>query len=196
MKDVRRSGVSSTLCVVNSVRFWRELVPIFGCLVLAVGCASSEGRGTSNSGASVPSSIRPSPAPSSKPPAGLLPQGVRPAVGEAFFEIETILGDRFVFKLIDPGRIRQAREILEKKLPKRMVGIIVPTPQPYNKPWRFHVDPASVGFSYLTDDRCDGAIHYIEEHLAEVGQAILPENRWCPSSSRLTRELLPTESAK
>lgn len=105
--------------------------------------------------------------------------------------METILGDRFVFKLTDEAKIRQAREIVDKQLPKRVAGKVVVTPQPYNKPWHFHLAPASVEFSYLTDAQCDAAIHYLEDHLREIGISILPSFKWCPLSSRLVRELPP-----
>ena len=128
-----------------------------------------------------------------KASAGRLPPDVHASAGEAFFEIDTILGDRFVFKLTDPARIREAREILEKKLPKRVSGRVVTAPQPYNRPWHFHLDPATVEFSYLTDDRCDAAIHYLEDHIAEIGKRVLPDAQWCPLSSRLVRELFPAQ---
>lgn len=111
--------------------------------------------------------------------------------GDAYFEMETILGDRFVFKLVDEAKIKQARDILEKQLPKRIAGKVVVAPRAYNKPWHFHLDPASVEFSYLTDAACDGAIHYLEDHLADIGTKILPQFTWCPLSSRLVRELPP-----
>lgn len=163
--------------------------------VLVDGCASVPETGRDDARPPVASVSRPIDRATTKPWSGRLPAGIQPRAGEAFFEMETILGDRFVFKLIDPNRIRQAREILDKKLPKRVVGQIVTTPEPYNKPWRFHLDPATVQFSYLTDDDCDGAIHYIEDHLEDVGQRILPRGRWCPLSSRLVQELLPASPA-
>ncbi len=138
---------------------------------------------------------RVTPPPSPTPPVGRLPTTIRPAPGEVYFEMDTLLGDRFVFKLVNPTRIRQAREILDKKLPKRIVGRVVTSPQPYNKPWHFHLDPATVEFSYLTDPSCDAAIAYIEEHLLEVGDRLLPQGRWCPLSSHLLRELLPAQPA-
>ena len=163
------------------------------CAILVAACAPQAGK--SHSG----TTVRPAPGQAAAPnvspqiTVGTLPAGIRPSAGEAFFEMDTILGDRFVFKLTDPARIRQAREILERKLPKRVTGRIVSTAQPYNKPWHFHLDPATIEFSYLTDDRCDAAIHYIEDHLTQVGERVLPGAHWCPLSSRLVRELVPAE---
>lgn len=36
---------------------------------------------------------------------------------------------------------------------------------------------------------CDAAIGYVEEHLAEVGEAFLPGGRWCPWGSALIEEV-------
>jgi hypothetical protein len=98
-------------------------------------------------------------------------------------------GDTFIIKLTDPEKISEARDILAKKYDKHIVGTVVPTPQPYNKPWRYHLDPRSISFALLTDPRCDGAIRYLEDKLSEVGKTILPDYKWCPVSSQLLREL-------
>lgn len=108
--------------------------------------------------------------------------------------METILGDRFVFKLTDATRIKQAREIIDKKLPKRVVGRIAPKAEPYNRPWHFVLDPASVEFTYMTDPECDAAVQYVEEHLQDIPERFLPNSRWCPLSARLVRELLPADA--
>ncbi len=168
---------------------WRLFgVVVLGGLVMAGGCAPHSDRGQTAPPPALPAeTVAPNVA------QGGLPPGIRAAAGEAYFEMETILGDRFVFKLVDAARIRQARDILDRKLPKRVSGRIIPRPQAYNRPWHFHLDPATIEFSYLTDDRCDAAIHYVEDHLAEIGEGVLPQQRWCPLSSRLTRELLPAQ---
>ncbi len=108
---------------------------------------------------------------------------------EAFFEFMTLPGDTFIIKLTDPEKITEARAILAKKYDKHIVGTVVPTPQSYNKPWRYHLDPRSISFTLLTDSRCEGAIRFIEDNLPEVGKSILPANKWCPASSQLLREL-------
>jgi hypothetical protein len=108
---------------------------------------------------------------------------------EVYFEFTTLPGDTFIFKLTDLEKISEAREILAKKYDKHVVGTVVPTPQPYNKPWRYHLDPRSISFAMLTDPRCDGAIRYLDDRLSEVGRTILPTYKWCPASSQLVREL-------
>lgn len=165
-------------------------VALLWCLSMLLACAGSQPQGPAATKAPV-SLAKVAEAPAPRANIGRLPQGIRPAEGQAFFEMETILGDRFVFKLEDEGRIRQARDILARQLPKRVIGRIVPAAQAYNRPWHFHLDPHTIEFAYLTDESCDAAIHYVEDHLSEIGERLLPQNRWCPLSSRLVRELFP-----
>ncbi len=110
----------------------------------------------------------------------------------AYFEFETLPGDRMIFKLTDADRIKEARDILSKNLQKHVTGTIVKAPRPYTKPWSFHLDPRSITFNIITEQTCDGAIRFVEEQLGSVGKTILLDFHWCPSSSRLTREVPPS----
>lgn len=40
---------------------------------------------------------------------------------------------------------------------------------------------------------CDAAVDYVEENLADVGGAFLPNSFWCPWGSRILRELTAGE---
>jgi hypothetical protein len=99
--------------------------------------------------------------------------------------------DTFVFKLTDPKKIQEARDILSGKQKDRthVTGIIVTSAAPYNPGWGFHYEPESISFFEMSIEVCDAAIEYVEEHLDEVGGAFLPGNRWCPWGSRLLREI-------
>src|SRR5687767_1721533 len=90
--------------------------------------------------------------------------------------------DTFVFKLTDPERIQEARDILSGKEKGKMHvgGIVVTKPAPYNSPWHYHLEPESISFFEFSIEVCDASIAYVEAHLAEVGGSFLPGNRWCP----------------
>ncbi len=108
----------------------------------------------------------------------------------ANFKFEDSRKNTFVFKLNDPSRIQEARDILAGKIGSRMVvGIIVKNQVPYNTQWSFHLDPNSVHFAENAIEVCDAGIQYVQDHLSEVGGAFLPDNRWCPWSSRLVAEI-------
>lgn len=59
----------------------------------------------------------------------------------------------------------------------------------YNEARPFHFDPDSIELSGNSREVCDATAMEIEEHLSEVGGAFLPNNEWCPWSSRLVREV-------
>jgi hypothetical protein len=98
--------------------------------------------------------------------------------------------DTFVIALTDPAVIAEARSQAGGQEPvKHVTGLIVAEAAPYNAPWSFHLDPASIAFAEMSIEVCDAATSYVEEHLAEVGGAFLPGRRWCPWSSRVIAEV-------
>ncbi|MGG8408939.1 calmodulin-binding protein [Streptomyces sp. 12297] len=115
---------------------------------------------------------------------------VRPAASAAYFEF-TDGTDTFVFKLTDAAKIQQARNMLSGVDTENVgvMGTIIKTPAAYNKPWKFQLDPNSVRFFGMAMEVCDASIDYVDDHLAEVGGALLPRSVWCPWQSKLTREV-------
>ncbi|MDJ0382047.1 calmodulin-binding protein [Streptomyces sp. G-G2] len=97
----------------------------------------------------------------------------------------------FVFKLTDQARIQQARDILSgvDKENISVMGRVVKTPATYNRPWKYQLAPDSVKFFSMAVEVCDASISYVNDHLGEVGGALLPGSTWCPWSSKLTREV-------
>jgi hypothetical protein len=63
----------------------------------------------------------------------------------------------FVFKLTDPEKIQQAKDILNGKEKNQIhvTGIIVKTQAPYNPDWSFHYDPESIEFFEFSIEVCD-----------------------------------------
>lgn len=108
----------------------------------------------------------------------------------AYFEF-TDGHDKFVFKLTDPARIQQARDILSgvDTENRSVMGTVVKTPASYNQPWKYQLAPDSVKFFSMAMEVCDASISYVNNHLSEVGGALLPKSTWCPWQSKLTREV-------
>jgi len=110
----------------------------------------------------------------------------------ALFEFSDVdPGLTFVIRLEDPVRIAQARAILSGAEADQIhvSGRIVKSRAAYNAAWSYHLDPPSIAFFENAVEVCDATMQYVEEHLDEVGGAFLPDNHWCPWSSKLTREL-------
>jgi hypothetical protein len=119
-------------------------------------------------------------------------QSPYPGSVEAYFEVSTsVPSENFVIRLTDAGKIQHARNIINGTETERVavMGTIIKSPAPYNKPWSFHLDPNSIEFFQVATEVCDAAVSYVESHLKEVGGAFLPGNRWCPWSSRVSREV-------
>ena len=111
--------------------------------------------------------------------------------GTAYFKVAGATeADTFVIALTDPAVIAEARALANGQEPsKHVTGLVVAEAEPYNAPWSFHLDPASISFAEMSIEVCDAATSYVEEHLAEVGGAFLPGRRWCPWSSRVIEEI-------
>jgi hypothetical protein len=111
--------------------------------------------------------------------------------GTAYFKVAGATeADTFVIALTDPATIAEARALASGQEPsKHVTGLVVSEAAPYNAPWSFHLDPASISFAEMSIEVCDAATTYVEEHLAEVGGAFLPGRRWCPWSSRVIAEV-------
>ncbi len=111
---------------------------------------------------------------------------------EAFFMFDSPPNkETFVFKLTDPARIQEARDILsgKQKTKTHVTGLIVKKAVAYNRPWSFYLKPGSISFFQVSVEVCDASISFVEEHLDEVGGSFLPGNRWCPWGSRLLKEV-------
>ena len=97
---------------------------------------------------------------------------------------------RFVFKLTDDQKIKEARSILTQGGDKIHVqGTIIQQKAPYNPEWSFHLQPETIGFFEMQIEVCDANVTYVEEHLDEIGGSTLPRSFWCPWSSRLSAEV-------
>ncbi|MGV9269055.1 BP74-related protein [Kitasatospora sp. NPDC003701] len=125
-------------------------------------------------------------------PAQAAQTDVRPAaaVAPTYFEF-TDGTNTFVFQLTDATRIQQARNILSGVETENIsvMGKVVKAPASYNKPWKYQLAPNTVSFFGMAVEACDASIAYVNDHLPEVGGALLPGSTWCPWQSKLTREV-------
>jgi len=93
--------------------------------------------------------------------------------------------ETFIFKLTDPQRIQQARELLATGGRKIVAGTIIKQPVYYNSPWSYHLDPRSIVFVDAGVELCDTTIRGFEDNrdIAYPG--------WCPWRSQLIKEIPP-----
>lgn len=97
----------------------------------------------------------------------------------------------FVIELVESEKIAHARSVLAgtEKTRVHVSGTIVKEIAAYNPGWSYHLEPTSIKFFQNAIEVCDANMNHVEQHLDEVGGEYLPNNHWCPWSSRLVREL-------
>jgi hypothetical protein len=94
--------------------------------------------------------------------------------------------------LTDTVRTKEARDVVSgvETRTTSVMGTIIKVPAPYNPPWSYHLDPASISFFRCAIEVCDASPQYVEEHLSEVGGVFLPGSVWCPWSSQVIEEVV------
>src|SRR4030095_6105474 len=99
--------------------------------------------------------------------------------------------EQFVIQLNRHPQIAPARRILSRAQPAavHVMGVVVPRPTRWNKPWSFHLAPRSIQFFELAIEVCDAVVSYVEEHLDEVGGAFLRRAVVCPWGARRVAEI-------
>lgn len=117
---------------------------------------------------------------------------VPPPSEEAYFRFDySSRSSTFVFKLTNPEKIQEARDILAKRQTDvtHIGGTIIKEPVDYNSPWNYHLNPSTIYFFENQIEVCDASILYLEDHLDEACGAFLPGCKWCPWGSGLIEEV-------
>ncbi len=109
----------------------------------------------------------------------------------AYFRVQ-VAEQSFVMKLTDPEKITQARGILRdpSRNDRHVLGRVVATPGEYNSPWAFSLDSNSIQFFEQSVEVCDYPISLVESEIRAQGQVNLPNQIWCPWSSKIVEELV------
>jgi hypothetical protein len=95
----------------------------------------------------------------------------------ATFEIE---GQEFKIELITPELVEHAQQVLAgEEVASIPVGTIVRNDPSVNKPWSWHIDPATLEFTDFTTEVCDGLPEYVED-------GTLTSDIYCPWLATVT----------
>jgi hypothetical protein len=111
----------------------------------------------------------------------------------AYFQFDYLpYPETFIFKLTDPHKIEQARQMLAGQIrSQHIMGEIVKSPEAYNPSWSYHLEPGSVDFFDFAIEVCDASIQQVEANLGDACGSFLPGCEWCPWGSRLLAEVAP-----
>lgn len=91
--------------------------------------------------------------------------------------------DRFVVRIDDPKVIEEARQIIQLRQRRILVGDVISRPVAWNSGWNFYIDPPTVGFAEAAIEVCDGTAEFVEQ----CGGPYF--GRWCPWKSYLIQEI-------
>ncbi|KAM9975871.1 hypothetical protein ACTFIW_013263 [Dictyostelium discoideum] len=113
----------------------------------------------------------------------------------AFFAFTTNQDKEFIIKLTTEDSIQTARDILSGKETEKLhvLGRIKKNQAFYNPNYSFHLDENTISFFTIAIEVCDASLSYVEDHIDEACGAFLPGCFYCPWSSKLTREVTPSE---
>ena len=112
------------------------------------------------------------------------------ALPEAFFEIgDSTRPERFIIKLNDAARIAEARGLVGGRTLSTN-GIVVKERIYYNRAWRYHLEPGSIGFADITIEECQTGMMAVKNGLDAVGGAFLFGNFMC-LGGQILREVPP-----
>jgi hypothetical protein len=102
----------------------------------------------------------------------------------------------YIVRITDPTTIELARKEVNKQSGYSIVsGTIQKQPAVWNPNWTFFVRPSTVGLGQIFSQTCDVSVKYIQLDLQDAGGTYLPNLYWCPSNSRILRELEITSSS-
>lgn len=86
-------------------------------------------------------------------------------------------GERYSVELATPDLVEHAEALLAGEdvaaIPN---GLVVREPAPYNEPWSWHIDPASLEFAFVTIEVCDGIP-------SDVERGNVTSDHYCPWSA-------------
>ncbi|GKY96511.1 hypothetical protein MPSEU_000610700 [Mayamaea pseudoterrestris] len=109
----------------------------------------------------------------------------------------------YIVRITDPSTIEAARNEVDKDSDFLVVtGTINKEAASWNPNWTFYIRPSTVSLTAIYSETCDVSVKFIQLDLTNAGETYLPNLQWCPSTSRILRELetssggdIPTDSS-
>ena len=106
-----------------------------------------------------------------------------------YFSFTDASKETFVVRITEPDEIAHARALIAGTTEDaaRIGGTVVKAEAGYNIGWSYHL--TDIMFFDMSVEVGDATMRYLEDHLPEVGGALLPGSAWMPWSSELVAEL-------
>jgi hypothetical protein len=150
---------------------------------------ASSGGGTDGNPATTDKTSAPSPAPTTTP------ETMAEFVATTDQTNPEDTSQHYIVRITDPDTIDVARQEVQKLSGFLQVSGTINIEQvPWNPNWTFYVRPNTVRLGSIFSESCDVTVKYIQFNVNDAGETFLPDLQWCPSNSRLLRELEPSSS--
>jgi hypothetical protein len=89
------------------------------------------------------------------------------------------VSETYKVELVTPELVKQAKDLLAGKGGATIpVGTVVRDSPGVNKPWTWHIDPATFHFAFATIEVCDGLPSYVEDRT-------ITSDTYCPWSAKV-----------
>ena len=91
-----------------------------------------------------------------------------------------VIDETYKIELVTPELVAHVKDLLAgKEVAAIPNGLVVRDDPGPNKPWSWHIDPASLEFADMTTEVCDGLPSDVED-------ALITSDRYCPWSAIVT----------
>jgi len=94
-------------------------------------------------------------------------------------------GERFKVLVTDPVTAGELRKMLRGEKEGIIVGELRSGDGGFNKPWNWHLDPATVSVAEVTIELCDGTPSFVESELSYWLDVV---KRYCPWGGKVVAE--------
>lgn len=109
-----------------------------------------------------------------------------PSPNAALFRVEACQNQQFNVRITNPDVIQQAEQLIGSTDQPVLTAELRPGSGSFNRPYSWHMDPATVDFADLTIEVCDGCPNDVQQDLDYWLNTV---GRFCPWSSRIVSRI-------
>lgn len=106
----------------------------------------------------------------------------QPSPNGALFRVQACQNQQFHVRITDPAVIQRAEQLIGSTDQPILTGELRAGSGQFNRPYSWHMDPATVGFADLTIEVCDGCPNDVQQDLNYWLNTV---GRFCPWTSRI-----------
>jgi hypothetical protein len=109
-----------------------------------------------------------------------------PSPNDAVFRVQACQNQQFNVRITNPGVIQEAEQLIGAADQRILTGELRAGSGLFNRPYSWHMDPATVDFADLTIEVCDGCPNDVQQNLDYWLNTV---GRFCPWTSRIVSRI-------